>query len=131
MQLRGYVDIPAPEPQDPDESYIPPNPTNHQIVEDLYDFLRGSSNLIFANSRTNTEDYAIKLKDKCKDNLVPNEFFPHHGSLSKELRETLETRLQQEKLPTTAVCTMTLELGIDIGKVKSIAQSTHHILLPH
>ena len=53
-----------------------------------------------------------------------NEFFPHHGSLAKELREDLEARLQKETLPTTAICTMTLELGIDIGKVSSVIQVT-------
>ena len=64
------------------------------------------------------------LSDLCDENLVPNEFFSHQGSLSKELRTTLESRLQKQTLPTTAVCTMTLELGIDIGKVKSVAQVT-------
>ncbi|NGI39595.1 DEAD/DEAH box helicase, partial [Escherichia coli] len=32
--------------------------------------------------------------------------------------------LQKGNLPTTAVCTMTLELGIDIGKVQSVIQVT-------
>lgn len=44
--------------------------------------------------------------------------------MSKEIREGLEKRLQENKLPTSAVCTMTLELGIDIGHVGSIAQIT-------
>jgi ATP-dependent Lhr-like helicase len=34
----------------------------------------------------------------------------------------LEERLKDGKLPTTAVCTSTLELGVDIGSVKSVAQ---------
>ncbi len=38
------------------------------------------------------------------------------------LREELEDRLKEGKLPTTAVCTSTLELGVDIGSVKSVAQ---------
>jgi ATP-dependent Lhr-like helicase len=53
---------------------------------------------------------------------VPNEFFPHHGSLAKGLREELEERLKDGRLPTTAVATTTLELGIDIGSVSSVAQ---------
>ena len=53
---------------------------------------------------------------------MPNEFFPHHGSLAKGLREELEERLKADSLPTTAVATTTLELGIDIGAVKSVAQ---------
>jgi ATP-dependent Lhr-like helicase len=67
---------------------------------------------------------AAQLSDLCDQQVVPNEFFPHHGSLAKELREDLEARLQKETLPTTAICTMTLELGIDIGKVSSVIQVT-------
>ena len=86
--------------------------------------MRGKSHLIFANSRGRTEEIAATLSDFCEKNGVPNEFFPHHGSLSKEIRESLEARLQEDNLPTSAVCTMTLELGIDIGSVDSIAQVT-------
>ena len=95
-----------------------------QICTDLYRFCRGGNHLIFANSRTRTELIATMLSEKCEHHVVPNEFFPHHGSLAKELREGLEQRLQKDDLPTTAVCTMTLELGIDIGKVDSVVQVT-------
>lgn len=94
------------------------------ICEELYRVCRGGSHLVFANSRKRTESLAAKLSDLCEARVVPNEFFPHHGSLSKEAREALEARLQKETLPTTAVCTMTLELGIDIGKVNSVVQVT-------
>jgi ATP-dependent Lhr-like helicase len=116
IQLRGYM---TPAQQDEDASS-----TIDEIIGDLFKILRGKSHLIFANSRARTEEIAAKLSDKCEQSLVPNEFFPHHGSLSKEIRESLEARLQKEKLPTSAVCTMTLELGIDIGSVDSIAQVT-------
>lgn len=116
LQLRGYL---APAARNENE-----NSLIDEIISDLYKILRGKSHLIFANSRARTEEIAAKLSDKCKQDLVPNEFFPHHGSLSKEIRESLEARLQKEKLPTSAICTMTLELGIDIGSVDSIAQVT-------
>lgn len=95
-----------------------------KICSDIYKFCRGDSHLVFANSRKRTESIAAKLDDLCAENFVPPEFFPHHGSLAKELREELETRLQKETIPTTAICTMTLELGIDIGKVSSVCQVT-------
>lgn len=95
-----------------------------QICTDLYRFCRGGNHLVFANSRKRTELIATMLSERCEHNVVPNEFFPHHGSLAKELREGLEQRLQKDDLPTTAVCTMTLELGIDIGKVDSVVQVT-------
>lgn len=117
VQIRGYVN-PA---QITEET---PADAEYQICEDLYKFCRGGNHLVFANSRTRTEGIAATLSDMCEQNLVPNEFFPHHGSLSKDLRESLEKRLQQEQYPTTAVCTMTLELGIDIGKVNSVVQVT-------
>ena len=115
MQVRGYIDHATSEAEDGVE---------RRVARDLYELLRGDSHLIFANSRERTEKFAAMLSDLCCEKAAPNEFFPHHGSLSKELRSELELRLQKEALPTTAVCTMTLELGIDIGKVNSIAQVT-------
>lgn len=101
-----------------------PRSAEDAICEELYRVCRGGSHLVFANSRKRTESLAAKLSDLCEAQVVPNEFFPHHGSLSKEARENLEARLQKETLPTTAICTMTLELGIDIGKVNSVVQVT-------
>ncbi len=99
-------------------------PADLRISQVIYDLSRGGSHLVFANSRQRTESIAAQLSDLCEKNVVPNEFFPHHGSLAKELRHDLESRLQKDSLPTTAVCTMTLELGIDIGKVNSVFQVT-------
>lgn len=116
VQLRGYVN-----PVSPDEDH----PAAFGLVTaDLYSILRGKSHLVFANSRNATEAVALDLSERCAAEFVPNEFFPHHGNLSKEIRESLEVRLQQESKPTSAVCTVTLELGIDIGSVDSIAQVT-------
>ena len=116
IQIRGYTEF-----ADDDASH--PS-AFERITEDLFKLLRGKSHLIFANSRTRTEEVAAALAERCATEFVPNEFFPHHGSLAKELREGLEKRLQEDRLPTSAVCTMTLELGIDIGHVDSIAQVT-------
>jgi ATP-dependent Lhr-like helicase len=53
---------------------------------------------------------------------VPNEFWAHHGSLSRDLREEAEHALKGGDTAATAVCTTTLELGIDIGSIRSVAQ---------
>lgn len=114
LQLKGYV-----------------GPGQHtamqQIYQDLFRILRGKTNLIFANSRKLTEDLVVALNNLCQQHQVPQEFFPHHGNLAKDYRLSVEQRLQEELLPTTAVCTATLELGVDIGKVESVAQVTHPI----
>lgn len=92
------------------------------IAEHLYSVLRGSNNLVFPNSRKNVEWYTHKLSSMCESRGVPNEFWPHHGSLSKEIRSEAEAALKSSERPATAICTNTLELGIDIGSVKSVVQ---------
>jgi ATP-dependent Lhr-like helicase len=133
VQVRGYIQPPmsdiskaAPNPaedtssEDEDEQ-IKANP-EFAIADHLYKFLRGSNNLIFPNSRAQVEWYADQLRRRCEQNSIPNEFWPHHGSLSKDLREQTEHALKAGTHPASAICTTTLELGIDIGSIKTVAQ---------
>lgn len=103
------------------------NPENEaiaaiQVAAHLFKVLRGSNNLIFPNARREVERYTHLLNEICVQTGVPNEFWPHHGNLSKEIRAETELALKQSDRPATAVCTNTLELGIDIGAVKCVAQ---------
>lgn len=92
------------------------------VGQHLFKILRGSHNLVFANSRAKVESVADILRRLCDQQHVPNEFLPHHGSLSKEFREHAEQTLKQRARPATLVATTTLEMGIDVGSVRSIAQ---------
>lgn len=92
------------------------------IAKHLFEHLRGTDNLIFAGSRQSVELYADQLRTLCEEEKLPQEFYPHHASLSREHRSFVEERLKDKSLPTTAVCTSTLELGLDIGDVSCIAQ---------
>lgn len=92
------------------------------IADHLFYVLRGTDNLVFANARSDVEAYADLLARRCDAARVPNEFWPHHGNLSKSVREDVEAHLKDRTRPVTAVCTSTLEMGIDIGSVSSIAQ---------
>ena len=106
-----------------DEEGEPPEPTTPaQIAAHLFKGLRGSNNLVFPNSRREVERYTHLLNKMCEAQQVPNEFWPHHGSLSKEIRSETEAALKQKEQPASAICTNTLELGIDIGAVKSVVQ---------
>jgi len=93
-----------------------------RVTDDLFRVLRGSNNLVFPNSRGMVELLTYRLAQLCLKQGLPNEFWPHHGSLSKEIREETEAALKQVERPATAICTNTLELGIDIGAVKSVGQ---------
>lgn len=121
-QIKAYIEDDKVEDQDALESEAEDPLALDRIADDIYRYFRTTSNLVFAGSRRRVESLTDRLRDRCEKNGVPNEFFAHHGSLAKEMREDLEARLKQEALPTTAVATTTLELGIDIGQVKATAQ---------
>ena len=113
LQLRGYVagteDIDAPSATD-------------AIAQHLFAHLRGSDNLVFAGARQSVEIYSDRLRAMCEKERLPQEFYPHHASLSREHRDFVERRLKDGSSPTTAICTSTLELGIDIGDVICVGQ---------
>lgn len=123
LLLRGYIRRPPPLiPAEEGKAELPPDGSLFEIGESLFKTLRGSSNLVFANSRNRVEFFADMLRKMCEEQCLPNEFWPHHGSLSKELREDAEAAIKDKSRPVSIVCTSTLEMGIDIGSVKSIAQ---------
>lgn len=120
VQIRGYVESKQALPiQSEDDEVFSPD---HAIAEHLFQVLRGSNNLIFPNSRTQVEWFADNLRRRCEQDGVPNEFWPHHGSLAKDIREETEKALKAGDRPATAVCTTTLELGVDIGSIKTVVQ---------
>lgn len=117
-ELRGEL-VPA-EADGDDESDAPDDTVT--IAEHIFKTLRGKDNLVFTNTKERVEVYADRLRRASEEARVPNEFFPHHGSLSKELREDVERMLKASDIHATAVCTSTLEMGIDIGSADAIAQ---------
>ncbi|MDQ3540346.1 MAG: DEAD/DEAH box helicase, partial [Chloroflexota bacterium] len=128
MQLRGYLvaeppSTPVEDEEDDDHVTDEEDASDTRtIARHLFTTLRGTDNLVFANARRTVETYADLLTQVSADERVPNEFFPHHGNLSKEFREDVERRLKSNETHATAICTSTLELGIDIGSADSIAQ---------
>jgi ATP-dependent helicase Lhr and Lhr-like helicase len=124
LLVRGYrisADVEPLEGENEGEEE-PNDGSERAVAEDLFRTLRGSNNLVFANSRSSVEKYADLLTRISDRERLPNEFWAHHGNLSKELREEAEAALKDKSRSATAICTSTLELGIDIGAMKSIAQ---------
>ena len=113
LQLRGFLSG--------EEHETAPSATD-AISAHLFQNLRGSDNLVFAGARQSVEIYADRLRELCDREHLPQEFYPHHASLSRDHRDFVERRLKDPGKPTTAVCTSTLELGIDIGDVTCVAQ---------
>ncbi|HKP76130.1 MAG TPA: DEAD/DEAH box helicase, partial [Longimicrobiaceae bacterium] len=119
LQVRGYrMERHGEEPEGDDHA----DAALDRLRDDLFRFLRGGRHLVFANRRGDVEHFADALRRRCEALRVPNEFWPHHGSLEKGLREDAEDALRTPGRPATVIATTTLELGIDVGAVESIAQ---------
>lgn len=73
--------------------------------------------IVFVNTRRLAERVAHLLAERLGDEQVAS----HHGSLSKERRLKVETRLRAGDLR-ALVATASLELGIDIGPVELVCQ---------
>jgi ATP-dependent helicase Lhr and Lhr-like helicase len=73
--------------------------------------------LVFVNTRRMSERVAHMLGERLGDGQVA----AHHGSLSKDRRLRVETRLRSGDLR-ALVATASLELGIDIGPVELVCQ---------
>lgn len=119
LMLRGYRVPPPTTDLNHDETS---SGSAHDIARHLFKVLRGQDNLVFANSRQRVESFADILRRLSEQAAVPNEFLPHHGNLAKALREDAEKQLKSQARPVTLVATTTLEMGIDVGSVQSIAQ---------
>ncbi|MDR0502984.1 MAG: DEAD/DEAH box helicase [Treponema sp.] len=77
-----------------------------------------STLLVFAESRRRAERlcYFLNTEAAPSGSAVA---FPHHGSLSKEIRRGVEKGLAEGLLP-CVVATASLELGIDIGDIDEV-----------
>lgn len=100
------------------------------LLKDLYIEARLNKVLIFPNSRGKVEEIAVKLKSISERVGEHANYFAHHSSVDKEVREYVEffAKNNQHK-PFSIACTSTLELGIDIGSVDKVVQidATHSI----
>ncbi len=99
----------------------------HHAVADagyeyLYDAVKGRKSLVFSNSREETELVTATLRQIAKARGEKDRFLIHHGNLSASLREDAEIKMKDEGFDAVTCATVTMELGIDIGKLSRVVQ---------
>ena len=88
----------------------------------IYQLLNGKKTIVFANSKKEVERTAHNLKKINKESNGNNYILVHHGNISKSLRDEVELKMKKDLSPISAVSTMTLELGIDLGSLERVIQ---------
>lgn len=123
LLLKTFIEEPAiiNKPQQPKQSDNTESDGLFSVAEHILKNFFNKTNLVFCNRKKDVETLADILTNLCKRKKLQNEFMVHHGSLSKQFREDVESELKSNR-PCTAICSSTLELGIDVGDVDSIGQ---------
>ena len=91
--------------------------------EYLYDCVKDKKALVFSNSREETEYVTATLRQIAKKRNEPDVFLIHHGNLSAALREEAELKMKDDDIRAVTCATVTMELGIDIGRLERVAQN--------
>ncbi len=95
--------------------YTPANELSDELYSLLYRLIKKHrTTLIFTNTRSATERVVFHLKSRFKD--LEGKIEAHHGSLSRDVRLSVEERLKNGELK-CVVSSTSLELGIDIGYI--------------
>jgi ATP-dependent Lhr-like helicase len=90
--------------------------------EYIYDCVDGTKSLVFSNSREETEYVCATLRQIARKRGDRDVFLIHHGNLSAALREEAEMKMRDEDVMAVTCATVTMELGIDIGRLERIIQ---------
>ena len=91
--------------------------------EYMYDCVKDKKSLVFSNSREETEHVCATLRQIAQKRNEKDVFLIHHGNLSASLREEAEMKMKDEEIQAVTCATVTMELGIDIGKLECILQN--------
>lgn len=90
--------------------------------EYIYDCAKLKKSLVFSNSREETEYVTATLRQIAEARGEEDVFLIHHGNLSAALREEAERKMKDDEIFAIACATVTMELGIDIGKLGRVIQ---------
>ncbi len=84
----------------------------------------GKRTLLFTNSRRECEILVAQVRRLALRAGLPDCYYIHHGSISREIREEAELHMRQSEGPVLTGTTLTLELGIDIGDLDEVIQAS-------
>ena len=88
----------------------------------IYDCATEKKSLIFTNSREDAEFVTATMREIAKNRREDDIFYIHHGDISAAIREEAELVLKDDEKPAVGIATVTMELGVDIGRLERVIQ---------
>ncbi len=110
----------SPQGEEKDEQYIAELDAGYEY---MYDCVKDRKSLVFSNSREETEYLCATFRQIAARRGDPDVFLIHHGNLSASIREEAELKMKDEEVNAVTCATVTMELGIDIGRLERILQN--------
>ncbi len=89
---------------------------------ELYEKTLNKKCIIFSNSKSEVENNIAHLKKIATLRHTKDIYYVHHANISAILRKQAEEQMKQEDENAVTGATITLELGIDLGKLDRIIQ---------
>ena len=104
-----------------------PNSDSKVLLQNYYDYLFESTwnkrCILFSNSKGEVEENIAHLRRIAAERRLPDNYLVHHANISPALREFTEQKMKSSEQPVCTGATVTLELGIDLGKLERIVQT--------
>ena len=89
----------------------------------LYEKTLGKKCIVFSNSKSEVENNIAHLKKIAKERHTKDIYYVHHANIAASLRKYTEEQMKKEDELAVTGATLTLELGIDLGKLDRIVQT--------
>lgn len=97
------------------------------LLENYYNYLYESTNgrrcILFSNSKGEVEENIAHMKRISEKRHGVGTYLVHHANISAALRDFTEKSMKNGEQPVCTGATVTLELGIDLGRLERIVQT--------
>ncbi|MBD5111055.1 MAG: DEAD/DEAH box helicase [Ruminococcaceae bacterium] len=104
-----------------------PNSNSAVLLANYYNYLYESTHgkrcILFSNSKGEVEENIAHMRKISEERHGNDCYLVHHANISPALREFAEQRMKSGELPVCTGATVTLELGIDLGRLERIVQT--------
>ncbi len=104
-----------------------PGSDSRVLLDNYYNYLYESTHglrcILFSNSKGEVEETIAHMKRISEQRRASDCYLVHHANISQTLREYAEKSMKSGEFPVCTGATVTLELGVDLGRLERIVQT--------